>query len=195
LRFLVESQEDLTVVGEVRKASEAASMVKHLRPEVVVMDAALLHLDGFEVIEKMRQGAPRTQIVLLILSPTQEMLWSALQAGVRGFVLREAAGKEVIPAIRTVHAGHCYLSSPMNEMLDRPGQSDLLRNPLHCLSPREREVLRLVVEGKSSAEIARLLFLSVKTVETYRCRLMAKLGVHNLAHLTKLALRYGLTAP
>lgn len=166
-------------------------MVKHLKPDVVVMDATLLNLDGFDAIEQIRQQGPHTQIILLATYPTPEMIWSALQTGARGFVLKEAAGKEVIAAIRAVHTGHRYLSSPINEIMGCAdgNRTDPPKSSLYNLSRREREVLRLLVEGKSSAEIARLLFLSVKTVETYRSRLMAKLGVHNLAHLTKLAIR------
>jgi RNA polymerase sigma factor (sigma-70 family) len=121
-----------------------------------------------------------------------------LQAGARGYLLKESAGIEVVNAVRAVYAGHRYLSQKISDSLIddyvRQRQAAEAKSPLARLSPREREVLQLVVEGKSSAEIADTLSLSVKTVETYRTRLMHKLGVSDLPALVKFAIQHGLTS-
>lgn len=196
LRFLTESHEDICVVGETASLSEASGLLKHLNPDVAIVDAATLNLSGFDTLERLRKNSPLIRSILLSVYPFWEMVMGALLAGIQGYVLKGASGKELIAAIRTVHAGRYYLSPQVSVVLDHFGemQSNRLQNPLESLSPRELEVLRLVVEGKSSLEIANALFLSVKTVETYRCRLMRKLGVQNLANLIKFAIRHGLTA-
>jgi DNA-binding NarL/FixJ family response regulator len=128
---------------------------------------------------------------------TTEHIFRALQAGARGYLLKESAGIEVVKAVRSVHAGHRYLSQKISDTLVddyvRQRQAAEPKSPLASLSPREREVLQLVVEGKSSIEIADALSLSVKTVETYRSRLMYKLDISDLPGLVKFAIQHGLT--
>ena len=196
LRAMVESQPDLEVVGEAADGQAAVDGVGELEPDVAVMDIAMPEMDGIEAASEIRKKAPAARIVLLSMHATSEHLFRALQAGVAGYVLKEAAGSELIKAIRAAHRGQRYLSPKLEEMLVKDflrghGQA-LETSPLASLSKRERQILQLVVEGRSSREIAETLYLSPKTVETYRSRLMHKLGVKGMADLMRFAVANGL---
>lgn len=197
LRLLLEAQPDLSVIGDAANGREAVRQVARLCPDVVVMDIAMPELNGIEAAREIGEVCPSTQIIILSIHSTTEHVFRALQAGARGYLLKESAGIEVVNAVRAVHAGHRYLSQKISDSLVddyvRQRQAAEAKSPLARLSPREREVLQLVVEGKSSAEIADTLSLSVKTVETYRTRLMHKLGVSDLPALVKFAIQHGLT--
>ena len=197
LRLLLEAQPDLSVIGDAANGREAVRQVALLCPDVVVMDIAMPELNGIEAAREIGEVCPSTQIIILSIHSTTEHVFRALQAGARGYLLKESAGIEVVNAVRAVHAGHRYLSQKISDSLVddyvRQRQAAEAKSPLARLSPREREVLQLVVEGKSSAEIADTLSLSVKTVETYRTRLMHKLGVSDLPALVKFAIQHGLT--
>ncbi len=197
LRFLLEAQSDITVVGDAANGREAVRKVQKLHPDVVVMDIAMPDLNGIEATLQIRQSHPATQVVILSMYSSTEHIFRALQAGALGYVMKESAGKEVVDAVRAVHAGRRYLSQriadTMIENYVHLRGKVQAKSPLEDLSPREREVLQLVVEGKSSAEIAEILYLSAKTVETYRSRLMHKLGVSDMPSLVKFAIEHGLT--
>ena len=196
LRLLLEAQEDITVVGDAADGREAVRQVQELGPDVVVMDIAMPELNGIEATYQLREMCPAIQIVILSIHSATEHILRALRAGARGYLLKESAGTEVVEAVRAVHAGRRYLSQRISDtVIDgylRQDPGDRVRSPLESLSPREREVLQLVVEGKTSAEIGKILFLSPKTVETYRSRLMQKLGINGLPGLVKFALQHGL---
>jgi DNA-binding NarL/FixJ family response regulator len=197
LRVLLEAQSDITVIGDAADGREAVSRVARLRPDVVVIDVAMPELNGIEAAREIGEVCPSTQIIILSMHSTTEHIFRALQAGACGYLLKESAGIEVVNAVRAVHAGHRYLSQKISDKLVddyvRQRQAAEAKSPLGRLSPREREVLQLVVEGKTSAEIADVLSLSVKTVETYRSRLMHKLGISDLPALVKFAIQHGLT--
>jgi DNA-binding NarL/FixJ family response regulator len=197
LRFLLEANPDISVVGDAADGREAVRNVQKLHPDVVIMDIAMPGLNGVEATLQIRHGSPATQVVILSMYSSTEHIFRALQAGAQGYVMKESAGKEVVNAVRAVHAGRRYLSQRIADtMIDNyvyVRQTGQVKSPLEHLSPREREVLQLVVEGKSSAEIAQILYLSSKTVETYRSRLMHKLGVNDLPSLVKFAIEHGLT--
>ena len=197
LRFLLEAQPDLTVVGDAADGRLAVRRAAQLCPDVVIMDIAMPELNGIEAALQIGDVCPRTQVVILSMHSTTEHVFRALQAGVRGYLLKESAGMEVVDAVRAVHAGRRYLSQKIaDRLIDdyvRQRQAAEARGPLARLSPREREVLQLVVEGESSTQIASTLFLSPKTVETYRSRLMQKLGIDDLPGLVKFAIQHGLT--
>lgn len=196
LRLLLEAQGDITVVGDAADGREAVRQVQELGPDVVVMDIAMPELNGIEATYQLREMCPAIQIVILSIHSAPEHILRALRAGARGYLLKESAGTEVVEAVRAVHAGRRYLSQRISDtVIDgylRQDPGDRVRSPLESLSPREREVLQLVVEGKTSAEIGKILFLSPKTVETYRSRLMQKLGINGLPGLVKFALQHGL---
>jgi len=197
LRVLLEAQPDIRVIGDAANGREAVRLVAQLCPDVVVMDIAMPDLNGIEATQQIREVCPSAQVIILSMHSTTEHIFRALQAGARGYLLKESAGIEVVNAVRAVHAGHRYLSQKISDRLIddyvRQRQAAEAKGPLARLSPREREVMQLVAEGKSNAEIAGILSLSLKTVETYRSRLMRKLGISDLPALVKFAIQHGLT--
>jgi DNA-binding NarL/FixJ family response regulator len=196
LRALLQARGDLVVVGEAGDGVEALATVEQLAPDVVVMDISMPRLNGIDATAEIRRRFPKTQVVMLSVHATSEHVFRALQAGAAGYVLKESVGQEVVDAIRTVAAGRRYLSTRIAEVVN-PGMGVggrlPARSPLDSLSQREREVLQLVVESWSSAEIGERLALSPKTVETYRGRIMAKLGIHDLPGLVRFAIKHGMT--
>jgi DNA-binding NarL/FixJ family response regulator len=197
LQFLLEAQPGIRVIGAAAEGRTAVRAVAQCCPDVVIMDIAMPELNGIEAAREIRDVCPATQVIILSMHSTTQHVFRALQAGARGYVLKESAGAELVQAVRTVHAGARYLSPKISDQLVDDyvlqRQSVDADDPLARLSAREREVLQLVVEGKSSAEIATRLSLSAKTVETYRSRLMRKLGISNLPALVKFAIQHGLT--
>jgi DNA-binding NarL/FixJ family response regulator len=161
------------------------------------MDIAMPELNGIEAVVKICECCPETRVVMLSVYATSEHVYRALKAGALGYVVKESAGQEVAEAVRAVHAGRRYLSPRVTEKVEADfvhQRGELpAKSPLESLSEREREVLQLVVEGWSSAEIAAKIFLSPKSVETYRSRIMLKLGVHDLPGLIRFAIQHGMT--
>ena len=196
LRLILEAQPDIDVVGEAADGRTAFRQAKKLRPDVVLLDVAMPQLNGIEAAERIHAFDPSIRIVILSMHSSKEHILRALRAGATGYVLKESAAAEVLSAVRDVLAGRRYLSHKVSEhvieALLHPDDGDHLETPLEQLSPREREVLQLVAEGKSSAEIGRILFLSPKTVDTYRSRLMHKLEVGDIASLVRFAVRHGI---
>jgi DNA-binding NarL/FixJ family response regulator len=197
LRALLAAQPGVSVVGEAANGRAAVSQALSLRPDVVVMDIAMPELNGIDAAREIRAQLPGTQVVMLSMHASAEHVVRALQAGALGYLLKESAGREVLAAIQAVHAGRRYISKNIGETiiddLMRQDAATPARTPLASLSQREREVLQLVVEGYSSADIGQRLSLSPKTVETYRGRLMRKLGVPNLPGLIRFAIDNALT--
>jgi len=198
LRLLLEAQGEIEVVGDAGDGREAVRQVAQLCPDVVVMDIAMPGMNGIEATRRIRKACPSVQVVVLSMHHTIEHIFRALQAGARGYLLKESAGVEVANAVRTVHSGDRYLSQKISDkVIDdyaRRREASEAGTPLVLLSPREREILQLVVEGRSSTEIAGLLALSPKTVDTYRSRLMRKLGIGDLPSLIKFAILNGMTS-
>jgi DNA-binding NarL/FixJ family response regulator len=198
LRFMLDAEADIDVVGDAADGCEAVRRVAQLRPDVVVMDIAMPGLSGIEAAREMSEVCSSCRVVILSMHSTLEHIFQALQAGARGYLLKESAGIEVVKAVRAVNGGARYLSQKISDALVddyvMQRQAAEASSPLASLSPRERQVLKLVVEARSSAEIAELLFLSPKTVETYRSRIMRKLGIHDLPSLVKFAIQHGVTS-
>jgi two-component system, NarL family, response regulator NreC len=196
LKMIHKAQGDFVVVAEASDGITAFRTAQRLRPDVVVLDIMMSGMNGIEAAREIAAHCPETRVVILSAYSGREHVSRALQAGVRGYVLKESAGSEVVDAIRTAAAGGRYLSRGISEaILD--DYTDLCRegdrgDPLGSLSAREREILQLVVEGRSSADIAELLCLSEKTVESYRSRTMRKLSVENVTGLVKFAIRRGI---
>ena len=197
LRFLLESQPDIRVIGDAGDGRAAVRLVTQLCHDVALMDIAMPELNGIEATGQIRAACPATRVVILSMHSTAEHIFRALQAGALGYLLKESAGAEVVAAVRAAHAGRRYLSQriieTMPEILAGLTAEPRAKSPLERLSPREREILQLVVEGQSSAAIAATLALSPKTIETYRSRLMQKLGIGDLPTLVKFAVEHGLT--
>jgi DNA-binding NarL/FixJ family response regulator len=197
LRLVLEAAGDIQVIGDAADGREAVRQVALLCPDVVVMDVAMPELNGIEATRRIHASCPSTQVVILSMYYTTEHVFQALHAGARGYLPKESAGIEVVDAVRTVHAGHRYLSHRISDkVIDdyvRQRESAEGSSPLARLKPREREILQLVVEGRSSTEIASRLSLSPKTIETYRSRIMQKLGISDLPGLIRFAILHGLT--
>jgi DNA-binding NarL/FixJ family response regulator len=195
LSFILQAEGDMAVVGTVGNGREAVSRAQALQPDVVLMDITMPELNGIEATWLIRESCPAVRVIILSMLGTSEHVFRALQAGASGYLLKESAGQEVVEAVRAVAGGQRYLSPAITDILvgDYLQRADGAEvSPLESLSPREREILQLVVEGKSSAEIAGLVHLSPKTVDTYRSRAMAKLGVTDLPALVKFAIQHGL---
>jgi DNA-binding NarL/FixJ family response regulator len=197
MRVMLEVQPEIKVVGEAGNGRETVRMVSEIHPDVVLMDIAMPELNGIEATRMICESCPSAKVVVLSMHSNTEYIFRALQAGAHGYLLKDSPVTEVKAAIRTVHAGQRYLSQSISDQVIQDyvkrretGQDDLLMR----LSSREREVLQLIVEGRSTAEIADLVCLSPKTVETYRSRLMKKLGISNLPDLVKFAIQHGLTS-
>jgi DNA-binding NarL/FixJ family response regulator len=193
LRALLEGGHDLQVIGVAGNGREAVAEAQRLRPDVVIMDIAMPELDGVEATRRIVERCPETRVLILSMYLSAEHIHRALQAGAQGYVLKESAGEEVVEAIRALRAGKRYLSHRITEtVIDDYLRDGSNLSPLDSLSLRERDVLQLVVEGRTNAAIAQSLSLSPKTVETYRARIMKKLKVHDTVELVKFAMRHGL---
>ncbi|HXU41475.1 MAG TPA: response regulator transcription factor [Burkholderiales bacterium] len=191
LHALLAASAGISVVGDVGNGREALRRTVELKPDVVVMDIAMPDLNGIEAAAMIHERCPDTRIVILSMHSSSEHLYRAFAAGASAYVLKSSAGAEVTRAVLAVHGGRRYVSPALREAYEAQGPARA--SPLGSLSARERQVLQLVVEGKSSAEIAALVHLSRKTVETYRSRIMKKLGVNDVPSLVKFALLQGIT--
>jgi DNA-binding NarL/FixJ family response regulator len=193
LKALFSGARDMEVVGEAGDGRDAIRQILHLEPDVAVMDIAMPGLNGIEAVRAIREHGSKTRIVMLSMHSTSEFVFRALEAGADGYVLKQCAGMEVVTAVRSVQAGRRYLSLAISKTDLAAARDSAQASPLARLSARESEVLQLVVEGKASAEIAGLLHLSPKSVDTYRNRVMKKLGTKDVTGLVKFALQHGLT--
>ena len=196
LRMLLDAEPDMEVVGEAGDGAEALDRISELVPDVVLLDLTMPDMDGLEVLRRIRDGSPQTRVLILTMHDDEGYLREALTAGSSGYVLKRAADVELLSAIRAVYRGGTYLHAAHTKVLfeDRTEQqgSQPAEGPVPRLSPREQEVFRLIVLGYTNQQAADRLYLSVKTVETYRARLMAKLGLRNRAELVRYALQRGL---
>jgi DNA-binding NarL/FixJ family response regulator len=196
LQALLQAQEGFAVVAHAQDGREAVRKTAELKPDVVIMDIVMPELDGIEATRLIHASSASTQVVILSMYSTSEHIFRALQAGAKGYLLKESAGAELLAAVRSVHAGRRYLSQKITEtVLDNYVRDHHPTDPLGKLSSRERQILELVAAGKSTADIAGTLFLSPKTVDTYRSRLMQKLDIEGFAALVKFAIANGLTPP
>jgi len=196
LKMILESNPEMQVVAETGDGLETVRQSRTIRPDVILMDISMPSLSGIEATRRILENQPEIRIVILSIHSTSEDIFRALQAGAIGYLLKESAGAEVTEAVRAAYAKKRYLSRKVDDIVidsyihNRVNTGS--KSPLEKLSIREREVLKLVAEGKTSNEIAEILFLSPKTVETYRSRLMQKLGLKDIASLVKFAVGQGL---
>ena len=198
MRALIDAESNIQVVGTAGDGRQTVRQVKNTQPDVVVMDIAMPELNGIEATRQISETCPAVKVIILSMHDSSEHIFQALKAGAKGYLLKDSAGKEVVSAIRAVSSGRRYLSDRIEETVIEGyvfhKHAAPEKSPLEKLSDRERQVLLLVVEGKSSTEISEILFLSPKTVDNYRSRLMRKLGIRDLGGLVKFAIQHGLTA-
>jgi DNA-binding NarL/FixJ family response regulator len=195
LRFVVEAQADMEVITCVQDSREAVRRSFETRPDVVLIDHAMPELNGAEATHLIRERCPDTRVIILSMYSDRVHVLGALQAGATGYVVKKSAAREVVEAVRTVHKGGRYLSKELaDSVIDQVVQNTPSADALKRLSSRERQVLQMLAEGHAVADIATTLSLSPKTVETYRARMMEKLGIHDFATLVKFAIQHGVTS-
>ena len=195
IKMLLGSQSDMNVVGEASNGREALVQAEALNPDAIVMDITMPELNGIEATRMICKRMPTARVIILSMHHTKEHVFRAIEAGARGYILKESVGSNVVKAIRTVMRGQQYFCDGIETPI-KTANSDagsIHKSPIDSLSSRELEVLQLVAEGKTSAEIAAILTLSPKSIETYRSRLMLKLGVDNIPSLVKFAILHGIT--
>jgi DNA-binding NarL/FixJ family response regulator len=194
LATLLAAHSDMEVVGTASNGREAVAEVLRLAPRVAIIDISMPELDGIEAARQILAGNPEVHVLILSMHAGSQHVFHALEAGVRGYLLKESASREVIEAVRIVQSGRRYLSPRVAEIVAQGVSDRSAVSPLSSLSQREREILKLVADGYSSAKIGAMLHLSPKTVDTYRSRMMQKLHVSDLAGVIKLAIQHGLTS-
>ena len=194
LRTLLEQEKDIQIVGEADNGRSSVKLTGELAPDVVIMDVAMPDLNGIDATRRITEADPRTRVLALSMHSDGRYVKGMLQAGARGYILKDCAAEELTHAIRTVMAGQVYVSPGVTGTIvnDYVRQLTAADQPA-TLTPREREVLQLLAEGSSTANIAAGLNLSVKTIETHRKRIMDKLDLRSIAELTKYAIREGIT--
>jgi len=194
LRHLVEAERDIEVVACVADGREAVQQARDTQPDVVLMDLSMPELNGADATRAILERDPKCRVIVLSMYSQREYVRRALKAGAAGYVVKRSAAKEVVEAIRAVHAGQRYLSPRVADVVLEDYSDEKQDDPLTRLSAREREVLQLLAEGRTGAQIAERLSLSQKTVETYRARLVEKLGIRDLAGLVRFAIQRGLVS-
>ena len=197
IRAVLASQPGIEIVAETGDGREALSLIEQHRPDLAVLDITMPGLNGLEVAVRVAQVSTRTKVLILSMHAGEAYVAQALRAGVAGYLLKDAADDELPMAIKAVARNEVYLSPRISKQLvDRFVQSGATEpDPLAGLTSRQREILQLVAEGKSSKEIAGMLELSIKTVESHRGQIMERLGVHDVTGLVRFAIRVGLVSP
>ncbi len=192
LRKILEAQQEIIVAGEAADGREAIALSLKCPCDVMIMDIAMPGINGIDATRSICEGRPEIRIIIHSMYDTCEHIYRAFQAGARGYLLKGVAGDEIVPAIRAVMRGELYYGKGVAP--PAPSDHSHAKSPIDRLTHREREVLQLVVEGRSSAEIATILSLAEKTPEVYRCRIMKKLGIRNTPALVKFAICHGVTS-
>ena len=186
LRRMLEAEADIAVLGEASDGLEAVKLALELRPDVVVMDCALPGMSGLEATRRILEGRPQSRVLMLSMHPEETLVRQALEAGASGYILKNAIDLELGASIRRVAAGKTVLDPQLKRPASLKGERGA------ALTPRELEILRLIVDGKSNKEIAAVLHLSANTVAVHRANIMDALGIHKTAELVVYALRNGL---
>ena len=202
LRVLLNAESDMEVVGEAGDGSEAMVKARELRPDVILLDVTMPGTGGLQAIRHIRKACPASKILILSMHDDESYLREALRSGASGYALKKAADTELLSAIRAVNRGEIFLDPSLTRILvseligneSKQGDEKVERE-VHRLSERETEVLRLLAQGYTSQQVADMLFLSLKTVETYKARVMNKLGLRSRAQLVRYALQVGLLSP
>jgi DNA-binding NarL/FixJ family response regulator len=195
IRALLEKAGDIHILGEASNGQEAVDLTRELKPDVLIMDIMMPRMNGIEAAEQIQSLKLPSNILLLSMYSDPGFVHKALQCGVKGYVLKSSVSDELIQAVRIVAGGAMFLSSSISELIEEGTVQSYAANeddPFASLSPREKAIMKLIAEGYTSVEIGKLLFISDKTVEKHRVKLMKKLNVRNLAGLVRLAIKYHL---
>jgi DNA-binding NarL/FixJ family response regulator len=197
VRSLLDRIAGVEVVAETGDGREALDLLDRIRPDVALLDITMPGLNGLEVAARASKVSPATRVVILSMHAGEAYVAQALRAGVAGYLLKDAAAAELELALHSVRRGETYLSPAISRHVVDGflGRAPADGDPLAGLTTRQREILQLIAEGKSTKEIAAILGVSVKTVETHRAQLMDRAGIHDVAGLVRLAIRSGLVSP
>lgn len=194
LQMLLQHEPEISVVGEAETGDQAVRLSVVLKPDVALVDLAMPGMTGWQVIEELKAQSPETKVIILSVHSTEEHVVRALRTGARGYVLKEAAPQELISAVRSVSEGGTWLPSQLSrQVLDAYLRRIQATDPPNLLTARQREILRLIADGSSTKQIAADLDVSVKTVESHRAQIMAKLDIHDTAGLVRYAIRHGIS--
>ncbi len=197
LKALIDKQEAMQVVAEADNGLEAVRLARKLRPDVVIMDLGMPQMNGIEATRELTAHEPGIKVIALSMHSDKRFVLQMIKAGASGYLLKDSAFEELISAIKTVVSNQSYLSPKITDVVIKDYIQTLSRGDVSAfsvLTAREREVLQLLAEGRSTKEIAASLSVSVKTIETHRQQIMDKLDIHSVAELTKYAIREGLTS-
>ncbi len=198
LKTIISKKADYALVGEASDGKEVLDKVKQLNPDIVTMDIAMPHMDGFLAIEMLKKFSPKTKVIVLSMFEQKEFALRAFRLGANGYILKNFVSDELINALAAVSAGECYICPPIAKFLVEEciNPSDITYTNLYdSLSLREKEVLRHILSEKTNKEIAENLCISMSTVKSHRSSLMKKLGVNNVTSLAKLATQNGFMYP
>ncbi|MEJ5369969.1 MAG: response regulator transcription factor [Bryobacteraceae bacterium] len=190
-RRILEAQEEFEIAGEASDGRQAVELAQQLRPDVVVMDVAMPGLNGIEATRRICESSPRTRVLALSMHRDSVYVREILRAGARGYLLKDAFDADLVAAVRAVARGEGYIAPAVADCVLADYRQHVT-DPIDLLTPREREVLQLIAEGKTNKEIASLLNLSVYTVDAHRGRIMEKLNLHSTGELVRFALRKGI---
>jgi len=193
---LLEEESDLQVVGEAADGREVVKKATELKPDIILMDIAMANLNGLEATKQIKKVLPESKIIMLTMHKNEEYVLQSFQAGATGYILKEGAVEELVSAIRSIHQDKSFLSPTVSKTLVdaflRKMETGKSETPFDLLTDREREVLQLIAEGFTNREVAKQLFISVKTVEAHRAHIMQKLNIHDIAKLVKYAIQKGM---
>jgi len=191
LRALLESKTGWLVCAEAANGREAVEKASAFRPDVAVLDIGMPLLNGVEATRQIRQVSPETEVLILTMHDSEQMIQGVLDAGARGYILKDDADRNLLAAVEAVRKHKPYLSSRVSAAVSSPALSDVPEGerPARPLTPREREIVQLLAEGKSNKEIASYLHISVKTAETHRANIMLKLNFHSVTELVRYAVK------
>ena len=196
IKMLLEEESDLQVVGEASDGRDAVKKATELKPDVILMDIAMANLNGLEATRQIKKQLPSAKVIMVTMHKNEEYVLQSFQAGASGFILKEGAVEELVSAIRSINSDKSFLSPSISKTLIdaymRKMETGKTETPFDLLTDREREVLQLIAEGYTNREVAKSLFISVKTVEAHRAHIMQKLNIHDIAKLVKYAIQKGL---
>jgi two-component system response regulator NreC len=195
IRLLLEREQDIEVVGEAGNAQDAVFDVRALKPDVVLLDVVMPGQSGIEVLPSLLKESPETKVLVLSMQDDPSYVREAFAAGASGYVLKEAADEEVVAAVREIADGGSYVHPALGARMVTAEAQARAAADADPLSDREREVLRLLALGHTNQEIAKMLYISVRTAETHRAHIMQKLGLSTRAELVRYALSHGLLEP
>lgn len=196
IKKLLEEQNDLQIVGEAKDGREAVKKAQELKPDIILMDVAMADLNGLQATREIKKALPDTKVLMLTMHKNEEYVLQSFQAGASGYVLKEGAVEDLVAAIHSVDNDKSFLSPTISKtVIDayvRKMETGKMETPFDLLTDREREVLQLIAEGYTNREVAKSLYISVKTVEAHRAHIMRKLNIHEVAKLVKYAIQKGL---